>query len=210
MRQDESVDWQAVEAFAAGRTHRFRIKTLAPLRWRAAGERDLRLVVIAPLAYRPRKNSRELYRRPAYLIVTDPALSLEQIVRQYVWRWEIEVNFREQKTLLGVGEAQVRHAESVERVPQFAVGVYALLLLAGARWSRRQGADAALPRPRWQRRSRPQRISTERLVQQLRAELWADGLQLRRFCGFADEPGADTKPQKLAQALPTAVIYASP
>ena len=43
--------------------------------------RDLRPVVIAPLAYRPRPGSRLLYRQPAYLIVIDAGLELEQIVR---------------------------------------------------------------------------------------------------------------------------------
>jgi len=43
---------------------------------------------------------------PAYLIVSDPHLSLQSIVQHYVRRWEIEVNFRDEKTLLGVGEAQ--------------------------------------------------------------------------------------------------------
>ena len=80
--QDDGVPWQRVTAYAAGRRHAFRFKTLAPLRWRpAGGHTNLRLVVIAPLGYRPRKGSRLLYRRPAYLIATDTALSPQQIVR---------------------------------------------------------------------------------------------------------------------------------
>ena len=106
---DKSVPWQTVEVFAPGRLHEFNVKTLAPLRWRpTGGRRDLRLAVVWPLAYRPRPGSKVLYRRPAYLIVSNPRLGLEQIVRQYVWRWEIEVNYREQKTMMGVGQAQVR------------------------------------------------------------------------------------------------------
>ena len=210
LRQDESVEWQRVEVFAAGRLHWFRVKTLAPLRWRVAGgDRDLRLIVIAPLAYRPRPGSRLLYRKPAYLIVTDPTLELQQALRQYVWRWEIEVNFRDQKTLLGVGQAQVRQPDSVERVPQFQTAAYALLLLAGARWSRRHGAPAALPQPHWQRHRQPQRVTTSRLIQHLRADLWADGLSAQSFCGFATAPPADQKPQKLPGALLAAAIFAS-
>jgi hypothetical protein len=210
LRQDESVPWQPVSVFAAGQRHSFRVKTLGPLRWRVAGGgRNLRLVVIAPLAYRPRRGSRLLYRQPAYLIVTDPKLELAQILQQYVWRWEIEVNFREQKTLLGVGQAQVRQPESVERVPQFQTAVYALLLLAGARWSRQHGADEALPRPHWQRRCRPQRVTTARLLQHLRADLWAAGVGAQRFSGFAYAPPGDTKPQKLRAGLLSAAIFAS-
>ena len=75
----------AVTAYAAGRRHAFRIKTLAPLHWRpAGGQANLRLVIIAPLSYRPRKGSRLLYRRPAYLIATDTVLSPQQIVQHDV------------------------------------------------------------------------------------------------------------------------------
>jgi len=75
LRQDESVPWQKVEAFAAGKRHEFRIKTIGPVLWRKAGaDLPLRVVVIAPLGYRLRKGSRMLYRQPAYLICTDPDL----------------------------------------------------------------------------------------------------------------------------------------
>ena len=47
-------------------------------------------------------------------------------MRQYVLHREIEVNVREQKTLMGVGQAQGRHANSVERAPQFQTAVDAL------------------------------------------------------------------------------------
>ena len=118
-----------MEAFAAGKTHRFEIKTLNPLRWRAAGkEHDLRLIVIAPLGYRLTKHSRVLYRKAAYLICTDSDAFIQEVIQAYVWRWDIEVNFRDEKTLLGVGQAQVRHERSVENVPALAVAAYAMLL----------------------------------------------------------------------------------
>ncbi len=175
----------------------------------AGGKRDVRLVVIRPLGYRPRAGSKVLYRKPPYLIVSDPNLSLEQIVRQYVWRWEIEVNCREQKTLLGVGQAQVRQPDAVERIPQFMTAVYALLVLPGASWSRQQGVDDALPRPHWRRRSQPQRLTTQRLISHLRAELWADGVQRQHFCGLRNTPHPNTKLQKLPRGAPPAAIYAS-
>ncbi len=210
LRQDDNVPWQPVEVFAAGSLRQFKVKTLAPLRQQpAGGKRDLRLVVIRPLGYRPRAGSKVLYRKPPYWIVSDPNLSLEQIVRQYVWRWEIEVNCREQKTLLGVGQAQVRQLDAVERVPQFMTAVYALLLLAGASWSRQQGVDDALPRPHWRRRSQPQQLTTQRLISHLRAELWADGVQRQHFCGLRNTPHPNTKLPKLPRGAPPAAIYAS-
>jgi hypothetical protein len=38
------------------------------------------------------------------------------------------VNFRDEKTILGVGEAQVRKKEAVQKVPALAVAAYATLL----------------------------------------------------------------------------------
>ena len=90
----------------------------------------MQLVVVAPLGYRLRKNSKLLYRKPAYLICTDSQLAIEALLQAYLWRWDIEVNFRDEKTLLGVGQAQVRHPVSAQSVPALAVAAYALLLLA--------------------------------------------------------------------------------
>ena len=118
LRQDNSVPWRTVEVFAAGKRHLFKIKTISPLRWRPAGkEHDMRLIVIAPLGYRLTKHSGLLYRQAAYLICSDPDASIKEILQAYVWRWDIEVNFRDEKTLLGLGQAQVRHERSVENVP---------------------------------------------------------------------------------------------
>jgi hypothetical protein len=40
-----------VEAFAAGKRHSFDVKTIPGIRWRGTGGRDVRLVVVRPLAY---------------------------------------------------------------------------------------------------------------------------------------------------------------
>jgi hypothetical protein len=59
-RTDDTIPWQTVQAFAAGRMHAFRIKTIGPLRWKACGEAPLRLIVIAPLGYRLTRGGRLL------------------------------------------------------------------------------------------------------------------------------------------------------
>ena len=147
-----------------------RIKTLAPLRWRpAGGHTNLRLVVIAPLGYRPRKGSRLLYRRPAYLIATDTALSPQPIVQHDVWRWDSEVDFRDQKTLPGLGQARLRHPRSVEAAPRLLVAAYAGLLPA-ARQAYGPAGFPDAPPPKWRaKRSKP-RPSTQDLMPQPRAE----------------------------------------
>ena len=207
LRRDDNVEWEIVEAWAAGKLHRFRVKTLSPLRWRPAGaQRNLRLVVIAPLAYRPRPGAKLLYRQPAYLIVSDPHLSLQHVVQHYVRRWEIEVNFRDEKTLLGVGEAQVRHPRSVAEVPRMIVAAYSWLLLAARLVAKTGAAPDALPPPKWQAGKKKPRATTQDLLQRLRAELWGEGL--RHFCSFPSAGDTAMKPQKLQHSLPTALLYA--
>lgn len=203
IRQDGSTPWSTIEAFAAGKTHAFKVKTLSPLRWSGTGARDIRLIIIAPLAYRPRKGSRLLYRDPAYLICTDPTLSLEQILQAYLWRWEIEVNFRDEKTLLGVGEAQVRTPEAVESIPALIVAAYAFLLLAGDK----DKEPSALPRPKWHTSRPPGRDSTAHMIGVLRSQLWGKALGLN-ISHFVSPPHPTTNPSLLQNSLPSAVCYA--
>jgi hypothetical protein len=77
LRTDDSVPWQTIEAFAAGKRHVFKVKTLGPVLWRKSGaDCPLRVVVIAPIGYRLRNGLRLLYRQPAFLICTDPDMIL--------------------------------------------------------------------------------------------------------------------------------------
>jgi len=117
--------------------------------WRTAGTAQLlQLVVVAPLAYRLRKNSKLLYRDPAYLICTDPTLDPRQLIPAFLQRWDIEVNFRDEKTLLGTGQAQVRSNTSIESAPALNVASYAMLLVAAQRAFGRS-PDGLLPQPKW-------------------------------------------------------------
>lgn len=207
---DESVPWQRVAVHAAGRVHEMRVKALGPLRWRAAGAAHaFRLVVVAPLAYRHNASGKILYRKPAYLLCSDPELPLEELLQAYVWRWEIEVNFRDEKQLLGAGEAQVRTWPAVERVPQLIVAAYALLLLAARRTYGAAGCPQTLPPPRWRARRPPPRATTANLLAALRADLWGRALGLERFSGFTSAAPTDHKPEKPAPCLPSAVLYAA-
>ncbi len=205
LRQDSSVPWQHIEAFAAGKTHQFKIKTMKPLRWRSAGkEHDLRLIVIAPLGYKLTKNSKILYRKPAFLICTDAHADIQQVIQAYLWRWDIEVNFRDEKTLIGVGQAQVRHENSVEKVPALAVAAYAILLTAATNAYGPTGQPDTLPAPKW-RRKKTLRASTQSLIQHLRHEVWADALN---FSSFATHPYCNMKPEKFDNTLESALLYA--
>lgn len=167
IRKDDSIPWKSLEAYASGKRHQFEVKHLPAARWKGTGDRTVQVVIIRPLAYRPRKGAKLLYRNPVYLLCSDITLSLEKILQSYLWRWEIELNFRDEKTVMGVGQAQVRTAESVEAVPQLVAASYAYLLLAGT-----AAKASALPRPKWQK-PRPEERTTTQMMQNLfRAQLW--------------------------------------
>ena len=204
LRQDETVPWQEVEAWAAGKVHRFEVKTMAAIRWKGGGAQDLRLVVVRPLGYRPRKGSKLLYRQPAYLICTDPQMPIGQLLQAYVWRWEVEVAFREEKTLLGMGQAQVRTERAVQTLPAFIAAAYGCLHLAAARAGIHQ---SSLARPKWQKARDGERCTTAQLISLLRSELWARALG-NSFSGFAT-PAEPTRSPKNPGFDPFhAVVYA--
>jgi hypothetical protein len=108
-----------------------RFKEVSTLYWRQGSKRRaLRLLVIAPTAYRNHKLAKTLYRQPAYLFTIDLKTATVELIQAYFDRWQIEVNHREEKTTFGVGQAQVRSPLSVPRQPAFSVAIYAMLLLA--------------------------------------------------------------------------------
>lgn len=204
IRQDPAIPWVTVPAWGSGQVHRFEVKTLAPVRWLGSGERDVRLVVIRPLAYRPRKGAHMKYRDPVYLVCTDPDLPLGQLLQSFLWRWEIELNFRDEKTVLGMGEAQVRTRVAVETVPCFVVAAYAFLLLAAAGI---KSEPIGLPPPKWLRMTPTERDSTPRLIGALRSQLWGKALGVN-LTHFVKNTEGKTTDDKIADALPSAVCYA--
>lgn len=209
LRTDDTVPWQTVEAFAAGQRHTFKIKTLDPALWRKSGAGvALRVVVIAPVGYRLRQGSRVLYRQPAFLICTDPNLSLAELLQYYLWRWGIEVNFHDEKTLLGTGEAQVRTPASNRTQPAVTVAAYSFLWLAALQLAENGAPPAHLRPPKW--RPPPPggdvtALATGDLLRALRHELWAAQLSPESFAHFTspspDELTASKPTPSLAHAL---------
>jgi len=209
LRTSGDDPWQVVSVFAAGTRHECRVKSMTNLLWRTAGAAlRLKLVVIAPIHYRPCAGSKLLYRQPAFLICTDPSLDTQQIVQEYVWRWEVEVNFHEEKSLLGVGDAQVRTPQSTQSLPAFRIATYALLHMAGIHAASQSADLFALPPPKWSARAQPLRASTQRMLHLLRAEVWGRGLGLdAHFSDFVTRSQATTKPEKFSPSLPDALLY---
>jgi hypothetical protein len=212
LRAQESVPWQEVSAFAAGQRHQFRVKTLGPVLWRNSGaDIPVRIVVIAPLGYRLQKGGKLLYRQPAYLICTDLDLPLEELLQVYLWRWGIEVNFRDEKSLLGVGQAQVRTEPSNLHLPAVIVAAYALLWLSALRLRARGALLPGLRPPKWRRQNpqSPRLCSTGDLLRTLRFEFWSGALRPSTFYDFLTATPADSNGKKLSPNLPGALFAAA-
>jgi len=211
--KDDSIPWSKVRVWASGKHHDCEYKTISSIQWRKAGpHRLLRLIVIRPLGYRLTAHSRLLYRQPAYLICTDPDLPIQTVIQDYFWRWDIEVNHRDEKQLIGVGQAQVRSKLSVELVPAFAVASYSMLMLASAQT---HGFDATQPTftvPKWRRTSvaLQNRLTTAQMLTEVRHSQQLDGPSgpLPNFDHFEDRVARHKKCSKSLISREQAVAYA--
>lgn len=209
--QDLSLPERKLRCFAAGEMREIPVKVHGPVYWRRAGaDRPLLLVVIKPLGYRPRKGSKLLYRQPAFLVCTDIHLDLQLLVQSYIQRWEIECNHRDEKSIIGVAQGQVRSPEAVNRLPQLQVAAYSLLLLAALLSSGFQRTADYLPLPKWRRQSA--RPSLQDLLNLLRQQIFARGVEAPGVC-FDDFMPPSTlpadKPPKLPLAAETLATFAA-
>jgi hypothetical protein len=173
IRQSNEYQWQEVQAWACGKKHTFNVKILPNVRWRKSGNKNLQLIIIRPVAYRLTKNSKLNYREPIYLICTDPRLNIEELLQAYLWRWGIEVNFKEQKTFLGCGQAQVRTEESCQNVPAFHTAVYSLLQLAS-----NKDKLVELPRPKWYKKVSKSKPTTGDILNEFKAATYAENIAI--------------------------------
>lgn len=208
IRQSDDIEWKEVNAWAAGKEHKFNVKVIKNLRWeKAGGKHDLQLVIVRPLHYRLTKMSRLLYKDPAYLICTDNHLEIEKLLQAYLWRWEIEVNFRDEKSIFGIGNAQVRNEQSTTYIPAFIAAIYSFLLIAAHKTYRKPDRSKILPRPRWYKAKPEQRLSTSEILNLLRSQLWSKALGCDSFTDFVKQQ-LDTRSRKnYANTLSSALFY---
>jgi hypothetical protein len=170
VRQNESIPWQMRRIHFGSAWRNIRYKEVGNVLWqRGAGRRILRLLVVAPQPYRTSVNARRNYHDPAYLLSTDVQSDAGTLLQCYFDRWQIEVNHREQKDTLGVGNAQVWSGKSVPRQPAFAVAGYSLLLLAGLKEFGPGRTHDFVPLPKW--RKKANRPSALDLITLLRKEI---------------------------------------
>jgi hypothetical protein len=170
VRKDENYPWKTTKIFYGAKRRKVRYKEMADVYWqRGAKQQPLRLFVIAPVPYRKNKSKKLYYRDPAYLLTTYTACSTRQLLQIYFDRWQIEVNHREEKDTLGVGQAQLWNATSVPKQPALVVAAYSTLLLASLRAFGPQRGSAYPDLPKWRRNAR--RPSCLDLIALLRHEL---------------------------------------
>jgi hypothetical protein len=182
VRKDDSRGWKTTKIFYGGKRRKVRYKEVADVYWqRGAGQRPVRLIVIAPTPYRKSQSKKLYYRDPAYLLTSDRGSSLKQLLQIYFDRWQIEVNHREEKDTLGVGQAQLWNVTSVPKQPVLAVASYSALLLASLQAFGAERGKPYAELPKWRRKAR--RPSCLDLITLLRKEM-AQQPQLLAPLGF--------------------------
>lgn len=170
VRQDGTVPWQQMVGRFGAAEHAVRYKDHGTVYWRNGGRRrPLRLIVLSPQPYRRSPKGKLMYREPGYLLSTDLATPATALIQAYLDRWQIEVAHRDEKSVMGIGQAQVWNERSVTRQPAFAVAAYALLLLAGIKTYGGERTSAMPALPRW--RGHAGRPSCLDLVTVLRIQL---------------------------------------
>ena len=167
---DENINWHTAKIFYGGKHRKIRYKRLSQVLWQRGGRRRLlTLFVIAPTAYRKRQEGRLYYRDPAYLLCTDCQSSARRLLQIYFDRWQIEVNHREEKDTLGVGQAQLWNPISVPKQPALVVAAYSAIMLAALRTFGPQRGAAYQALPKWRRAAK--RPSCLDLITLLRKEV---------------------------------------
>jgi hypothetical protein len=154
VRQDDSQPWKQTKLFYGGKRRKIRYKELGQVYWRwGAGRIPLRLFVVAPTSYLKRQRGRLYYRQAAYLLCTDLQHSARQLLQIYFDRWQIEVNHREEKDTLGVGQAQLWNVHAVPKQPALVVAAYSALLLAALETFGVERGAAYPALPKWRRKA---------------------------------------------------------
>ncbi|MEX2568682.1 MAG: hypothetical protein WD431_22255, partial [Cyclobacteriaceae bacterium] len=85
----------------------------------------------------------------------------------YKNRWTIELNFRDEKSTNGCGEAQMRNGIAAVKVPQFVVAMHAFVHLADNILNNLNTATA-LPKAKWEQKNTRLRPSTNNILKNFR------------------------------------------
>lgn len=167
--KDESIPWQKVRIFFGGKNRSVHYKEITHVLWRTgAKKRFLRLFVLQSTKYRVRKTGKLERRDPGFLLTTLLNGQTQNLMQLYFDRWQIEVNHREEKDTLHVGQAQLHNPVAVPKQPALVVAAYSALLMASLIAYGPQRNTVYEPLPRW--RGNAKRPSCLDLVTLLRKQ----------------------------------------
>jgi hypothetical protein len=172
LRKNDSFPYKSILAHYAGEYRQIKYKEFTEVFWKwSTRKKPLRLIIISPTPYRRTLKSKLEYRDPAYLLTTNFDLSAGILIQKYLDRWQIEVNFQEEKQQMALGKQQVWSSRSIPRAPAFIVACYAALVLAGIlHFSEGRLSSELEPLPKW-RNKEPNRVTFSDLLTELRREL---------------------------------------
>lgn len=181
IRQSNDHRYKTTKTHFAGEWYEVKYKELKNVCWKYGTKTmPMRLIVIAPIGYRKKHKGKKQYRDPGYLLTNDVELDIETIIQKYFDRWQIEVNFKEEKSLMGLGDAQVWSEKSVTKAPAFVAATYAALLLSSVivYGDKRQNLKHLYPKWRNKPSKRPSCLD---LMTQVRIEVHRSHFLKKKF-----------------------------
>lgn len=155
INQNQDIQWKKATPIMGGVKREIRYKEIKEVLWqKGSGKKELRLIVISRYPYRTTKKGKQLYRQEAYLLTDNLDIQVEKLIQMYIDRWEIEVNHRDEKTILGIGQAQVRNLNSVLKQPTQIASIYSMLLLISIECFENYRGSYFIPLPKWRKQAR--------------------------------------------------------
>lgn len=112
--------WQTVEVLAYGCTRLLRVVRYEAVWPHVLGLRPIQVVVVRDPSGRM---------RDAYLFTTERQADPSWVIRQFAWRWSIEVLFRASKQVLDIEAPQHWSQESVEKVAPWVWSMQSVIMV---------------------------------------------------------------------------------
>jgi hypothetical protein len=120
------------------------------------------------------------------------------------------VNFREEKSLIGTGDAPVRDEAANEHQPAMTVAAYSQPWVAALTLQSEGHPLTALRAPKWRaRKGQPIAPATGELLRLRRYEYWASALRPAHFYHFETGTPPDTSAEKCTPDLPATLFCAA-
>jgi DDE superfamily endonuclease len=137
-------------------------------------------------------------RPPKAIFSTDPALSAEEIIRNFMKRWSLEVTFEEGRAHLGIETQRQWSDRAIERSTPLLFGLYSLVALFGH--ALRPDGQFPVAQVAWYRKST---ATFHDVLALIRRSLWGQGT----FPTSPTDPGLVLVPCSTLERLSWAVCY---